>query len=500
MLHDLSWLAEGQLFPPSSEKDRLKRYEDNRKIFDTEMPDFYEQYARRVDRVVGNFSDIISFPIIFNYQRLMSMKMADLVCGEYPTITGENDELTTMLADIQYDTDFNAKMYTTVIDTSRYGDSVWRVFRKNGKNTFTVWEPDQWFPIVSQDGTNTIEKHVLCWQENRGTELEPDWYLVAQIHEVGSYDQRTFKMDRMGGHIHQKIESKRVPTGLPINAVIHVKAFSTTDTVYGFDDYSQVDSILCELMERVAQVSVILDKHADPVLTGPVTMLTVDEKTGRRYLERGKFFATAQGDNAPEYLTWDGQLEASFKQIEFLIDQLYILSEMGSALAGARDSTFQAVSGMAMRFKMITPLAKARRISNALTRNVQILLSAISSHGYAQEVKARDISVSWADGIPNDPRETIEYIKLATGENKIIPLDVAINENLGRTPEEADEWITKIDERTQALAETAAAASANLDPDDPEQKGKKAGPVKGTVESAKGSKMGVANPKSPKNE
>lgn len=490
MLHDLTWLEVGQCFPPYNERARLDTYRINRMLFHTEIPEEYNTYISRITRVIDNFENIISFPIVFGYPKLMTLKMADLVCGEYPNITGKSDNSSDVLDSIREDNDFDAKMYSTVIDISRYGDAVWRLYKNGDKYTFTVWDPSQWYPVVSQDGTNTEIKHVLCWTENRGDELNPDWYLTAQIHEVGYYIEKVFKSSSVDRQILSVVSERKVPTGLSVNAVMHIRAFKTTDTVYGDDDYMNIDSTISELATRVSQVSTILDKHADPILTGPVSLLTVDPTSKELVFKPGKYFATQADDHEPKYLTWDGQLEASFKQMEFLVDQLYILSEMGSALAGARDSTFQAVSGAAMRAKMVTPLAKARRISNSLTIHVKKLLSILSSKGYPQAFKPNEISVVWSDGLPNDPRELLELAKLACGENTIMPIKEAIMRYLDITNKEAEQWIKSIDDRALEQLERE---QANLDADDPEQKNAGPGPKKGQVASTKGSKNAITN-------
>ena len=108
MLYSLDWLAQGRMFPPPSERDRIKRYRENEMLFDgdhfsnavfrhrsgthAESIQIYSECARRISRVIGNFENIISFPVLLNYQRLMSVKMADLVCGEFPSITGASKE------------------------------------------------------------------------------------------------------------------------------------------------------------------------------------------------------------------------------------------------------------------------------------------------------------------------------------------------------------------------------------------------------------------------
>lgn len=507
MLYNLKWLAPGQPFPPTVERDRIKRYLENEVLFDGEhfgnalrdrnkiyniegSIEVYRKCAERISQVVGNFEDIISFPVLVNYQRLMSLKMADLVCGEYPVITGANEAENDAVKTARDLSDFDARLYSTVIDMSRYGDAIWRMYldEDTDNKTFTLWDPKEWFPIVRDDGTNRISHHVLCWRVNlnEGLNMSPNWELHVQIHgcskkELGKYIAQVYQLSSDGLTILQQKSSVEKSTGFDQCAVQHLKAFSTSSTIYGYDDYMTLDSLLAEIMVRIGQISVILDKHADPNMTGPVTMLSQNPTTGELYLKRGKFFATSQGDNEPKYLTWDGQLTAAFKQLELLLNQMYILSEMGAAILGGQDGSSAAISGTAMRFKMVNPLAKARRISNSLTNPVRRLLSAIS-----ENVDFSSISVYWSDGLPDDPRENIENAKLATGETRMMPLKVAIREFFNRSDKEADEWIKAIEEEKRKAQERSQ--SSDEDPNKP-------GPQDGTGVNPqkKGSETGLNN-------
>lgn len=508
MLYDFSWLEAGQSFPPICEQDRLTRYRQNRDLFNlehfkgsglrvrddsTELPvDVYSRCAERISQVVGNFDDIISFPVLLGYQRLMTLKTADLVCGEYPTITGVDDDANQQINDTRDEIGFDDKMYSTVIDLSRYGDSIWRLYRDedSGENTFTCWTPTQWFPVVAQDGTNSIIAHCLCWRESLTLDpVNPKWRLHVQIHgcrtaDFGHYEYKVFSMMSDGVTIDTLLSSTTVPTGFKCCAVIHNKAFSVTDSVYGYDDYMPIDSVLAEIMVRVGQISAILDKHAEPNMTGPVSMLTVDPKTGERKLAHGKFYGISPGEDYPKYLTWDGQLEAAFKQLEFLINQLYILSEMGSALIGSKDEGSTAISGTAMRFKLVNPLAKARRIANSMSRSVRKLFANLCPD---VSIKLSNVSVEWADGLPDDPREQIESCKLATGETTLMPLEDGIIKYFKKSPEEARKWIDEIDRRAKEKQE-AAMQRFQQDPNKP-------GPQDGTGvnPNKKGSETGLNN-------
>ena len=550
MLYNMDWLQPGKQFPPSAERERIVRYHQNAMLFDGnhfDDPEFrsrvpagvsaevcvnlYAKCAERISKVVGNWDEIISFPTLLNYQRLMTLKVADLVCGEPPIISGVTPKENAAIRDVRDTSDFDAKLYATVIDISRYGDSVWRVYKDYDKKmNFTPWDPSQWFPVVRQDGTNSFIAHCLCWMENRSKDVHrPDYYLHAQIHEVakpGQYTYKVFKVNIDGTTIHKQVSSEEIKTGLTQCAVTPLKAFMTTNSVYGYDDYMTLDSILAEIMTRVGQISAILDKHADPNITGPASMLKMNPDTGEYYLDTGKFYAISPGEEKPEYMTWDGQLTSAFKQLEFLINQLYILSEMGAALLGGQDGSSQAISGTAMRFKMVNPLAKVRRIANSLSRPVRQLFSVLSNTAEVDEsefespdfapqapegvsaqpaaenkpltlpIPYRKISVFWADGLPDDPRENIENCKLATGATKMMPLEKGIMEFFGRSNEEALQWIKHIHrESLESMAVQSAQSSDNTD--DPNKPGPQNGT--GVNPSKKGSDTGLKNFHSPTN-
>lgn len=453
MLYDLEWLKAGKPFPPKCECDRVERYIQNKFLFkgdhfsdDLDVP-LYELALRRIYNTCQVADVPVCYPVLLNYQRLISLKKADLVCGEEPELTGKDSAYSDKLTALRREIAFDAKLYSTVIDLSRYGDAVWRMYvNEQGKADFTVWEPMSWFPIVSRDGTFRILKHVLAWKYNAGTREKPDWRLSVQIHPIegGYYLKREYKLTMEGAIISQMIGAEeRVETGFEVCAVKHIASITTSGTVYGYDDYLPVDSLLCEIMTRIAQISSILDKHASPAMTGPVTMLSTDPKTGERYLKKDKFFAVSQGEEQPKYLTWDGQLEASFKDLELLFQQLYVLTEMGDAFLGTTKNSGQAISGTAMRFKMASPLITVRRLTNVLTYPVRGLLHQMSTIG-REQIPEDQISIEWNDGLPTDPREDAELAKLLTGVEQLMPVEESIVEYLHKSVAEAQEWRKKI--------------------------------------------------------
>ena len=180
---------------------------------------------------------------------------------------------------------------------------------------------------------------------------------------------------------------------------------------------------------------------------------------------------------------------------------------MGAAITGGIDSSGNAVSGTAMRFKMVNPLAKARRVTNSLTDPLRKMLSVLCSNmpdideeTAEPQQNAEDtslpyghISIQWKDGLPDDPRESLEMAKLASGEAKMIPLEEALMAYLGKSQAEATQLAQKVRELLQQ--------SATSNPSTTQQVTNKPGPQDGTgVNPAKkGSKTGISNFRSENN-
>ena len=446
MLYNLDWLKEDQPFPPKCELKRIEQYKNNAKIFDMTS---FEEFSTLASKLISNFDEYINFNLILGYQRLVTLKLADMVCGAYPSITAKTDELTDEIQQIRDVTNFDDKLYSSIVDFSRFGVTVYRLFKseETDKGDFTCWDPTQWFPIIRNDGTNRIKEHVLAWRQNIGTCDLPKYQLQVQRHPVegGYYIEETYSMDDSGTCIKNLVMSKKIDTDDYPCLIQHAANIPTTTNIYGTSDYLIINTLVYKATERIKQILRILDIHADPSMTGPDTMLEPD-KDGTLVLKMKQFYAVGPDEREPKYLTWDGQLDSAFKALEFLLNQLYILSEMGDAFLGASEKTGQAISGTAMRFKMASPLIKARRVTNAITLPVKKLMASLLKFEN-QNVRFQDISIKWEDSLPKDPREQAELVRLQTGEPAIMPLKTALMEQYDMSSEDAEDWIKEIDSR-----------------------------------------------------
>lgn len=449
MLYGLEWLDNETQFPPECENDRLIAYKWYAGLFDINP---FEAFGNYGNRLIANFDEYFRLPLLLGYQRLCTIKLADMVLGAPPSITvNDNDELTDRISDLRDQTDFDNKLYQALIDYSRYGVTVFRLFDDDetpgeSKGNFAVWDPSEWFPVLRKDGTRRIKEHVLAWRVNFGTSTNQDWYLEIQRHPVegGHYYEERYAMDGTGSTVTRKLVSKEVNTNGAPCLVQYAANLPSTTNIYGTSDYKIINELVFKATERMRQILHILDKHADPSMTGPTTMLTQNEQTGELEFKASKFYAVSPGEEHPEYMTWDGQLTAAFTALEQLLNQIFVMSEMGEALMGNSKASGQAISGTAMRYKMIAPLEKARRVANALTLPIKKLISGLLFIEDKTEMRFQDINVTWEDSLPKDPRENAELTRLQTGAPQIIPLKHALMENYDMDTVDAEHYITEI--------------------------------------------------------
>jgi hypothetical protein len=230
----------------------------------------------------------------------------------------------------------------------------------DGRSIIEAQQPAVWFPVVKPDNVKRVLAYDYDVEEKGLFGSRKNRYLKAEIHEKGKITSALYLL--RDGAIATEQEREETETGVDDFLVVPVNNILTSDRVIGLDDCSDLDSIIQELEIRVDQISRILDKHADPNMSGPDTALEQDPKTGEwTFRGGGKYFPVEPDDKPPGYVTGYGQLEAAFKQIDLLMEQLYVLSETSAAAFGQPKSGL-AESGSALKRLMMARIAKVNRI------------------------------------------------------------------------------------------------------------------------------------------
>jgi len=408
MLTSLDFLNQGSAWPPPTELERLALYKANRDLFEGAHEKVFKDWVRllRDDQKA-------SLELILNWPKRLSTLFADLLLGELPQVKAGDEgspEQEAAARLIEENNLFNAA-YEVALDVSRFGVGLFKV-RYDGRAIIEAQTPLVWFPVVRADNVKDVTAHVLAWnyevteQTILGAKIRR--LLKVEIHERGRLTTRVY--DITSGAIGAQVENETVQqTGVDDFLVIPVYNLSTADRLTGLDDYSDLDSILQELEIRIAQISRILDKHADPNMYGPSSAWEQDPKTGAWSIRGGgKFYPVDQGEQPPGYVVWDGELEAAFKEIDLLMEQFYALSETCAAAFGNLKQGL-AESGTALRRLMMAPLAKTNRLRmrfDPALKQVLKLASALEvAQGMPNAVKLEDVHITWQDGLPDDDME-----------------------------------------------------------------------------------------------
>lgn len=459
MLTSLEYFETGQVFPPKEEDtaDRLARYKVNTELFNGKQAQIYQMVLNGMERkIVGFRKDIIDYPVILNYQKLISYKTADLLFMEEPIIAiNEQDrEFVQQISDNSGAEDnLMDIMYMGCIDASRYGDSVFYVFRDEFNNPkVNIVPPKYWYPIVSEGNIHKIKNHVIAYVTATNQTKREEFQLNVQVHYKGYYEEKIYSLRKETDSmkIGNLISSKRVNTGLSDFAIVTASNQMTSDKATGLDDYKDINFLINEIMVRLSQISKILDKHASPGLQGPESALTMN-KDGEWVLEGGDYLALNSSDDPKvEYLTWDGKLDSAFNELKMLFNQLYILSEMSPALLGDLEGSGRADSATALRLRMIPPLAKAKRLKKSFDKAIkQIYL--LESELYNVKIERTDVSITWQDGLPTDPIEEANIMQIRTGNKPTMSQQRALKTYDDMEEDEIEEELIFIKENEMAL-------------------------------------------------
>jgi len=464
MLYNLSFLSKGSPWPPPSEVDRLKKYKENKALFKGKHNEVYKDWVRllRDDQKA-------TLEIVLNWHKRLSKLWGDLLLSEPPKITtGSSPNEQKEIDDIIETNNLINTLYEVVIDVSRYGTGILNIYTEGRNGRIGSSQPGIWFPVVDKNNIKNVLYHVMAWTYIEVNGNSQKTYLNVQIHEKGKITKKLFFLDN--NKISYQVNADEIiNTGIDDFLIIPVNNVVTSDDVYGDDDYTDLDSIVQEMEIRIAQISRILDKHSDPNMYGDEAALEEDEDGRVSFRGGGKFFPVSEGGTTPGYVVWDAQLDANWKELDFLTSQLYIISETSAACFGELKQGL-AESGSALRRLMMAPLAKTQRIRMRLDPATKKAIKLCSKLSGRIDLSKAPISIFWQDGIPRDDREEAEIMSIRTGGTggaRTVSVHTAIKRLDNKTDDEVDTEMEKIaeDEMTSNPLTTPPFSSDNKIPE-----------------------------------
>jgi hypothetical protein len=413
-------LVKGNPWPPKSQKARLIRYAQNKLLYAGRHDQVYQQWASMITDNPDTQRALVYIAV--NLPGAITRLVADLLYGEMGEsmhATCKDEKASKGLKHILADNHFQRVAYETGgLGASYRGDGVYKVYLENGLARIVSQPAQNWFPVASAGNVKEIAQHILAWEVKVGDQK----YLRKEIHTKGQIVNLAYKLD--GTTIGDKVNLSAVgeqrseveDTGLKDRfLVFHNPNLALDDELFGLDDYEDLDSLFPVLNTLLSRTDLILMKHSDPNMYGPEDSLIPDpDKPGQSIVKTGgKFFAVPQGSEAPGYLTWDGQLEPGFKQLEAVLNAIYLVSETSPAAFGL-DKEGQAESGRALRFKLMRTLAKVARkklYADPCVKDVLETAMMIEAAKGSGKYTPERPSIEWQDGLPSDPLEDAQIVQ-----------------------------------------------------------------------------------------
>ena len=341
-----------------------------------------------------------------NKCQLINKVSADLVVGKKLNLAWDvNDSATEdenkWLEDFYKKNKFNSKMYEGCIRNSALGDQYIELYVKDDMIKLRSIHPS----FVDIHCTfDEVESYEISWEISIKTTSKSGWLVSrSKKNRVDYVQKKTHYKGKIIYELFERKETELVATPLIVNPknkdlvdraitspfmktyrdaegeydtdiidqifviveytgiddflLVHWPNYRMFD-IYGVSDNGMIENLQNALNNRQTQLNDVLDKHADPAMAGDASYL---DSNGNLTMSGGggRFFPITPGEAPPIYLSWDGHLEDTQKEIKRIYTAILDNTETSPALLGKDDGGIQ--SGRALMYKLIRSLAMAAR-------------------------------------------------------------------------------------------------------------------------------------------
>ncbi|MBA4542005.1 phage portal protein [Thermoactinomyces daqus] len=484
------------------------RYKYNKKLFKGEHQEIFKTYTNQLKRDLGQ--DVLY--VASNIAGIICKKSADFLFGEKPIFSAGNSENSPEQAKLNEYVDNNhlhITNYESALSNAYRGDSFYKIMWRQEYGGELPQDIDPFRVFISaqnaeyvfpqtdpNDATRIIAYHIAYPQQIVGDNVPPqvpgsgyiptnntqalaqvpnvrhEWILNVESHYPGEIRYRKFKMDEVQydanlgevvtWRITEEIDAGKDPviTGVPFPLVVHVPNYATDDTWEGIDDLSEHYGLLEEINNRLTRIAAILDKHSDPAMAVPAGSLQEDENGNPVfYPGRDKMFEVMdKNDIIPQYITWDGQLQAAFEELKMVVDQLLMNAEIPPVALGRDNSGTSGASGLSIKFRMNSLLAKINRKRQYYEKGLkQVLFIAQLLEQARRKATRKPVDftptiprIHFKDGLPRDDMELAQIASIRTGGKPTWSQKTAIMVLDDKTDAQAQQELDAIQQDEQA--------------------------------------------------
>lgn len=489
----MNMFKKGDFFPPVEHQKRIDKYKENKMLFEGKHWELFRKY--NLAKSGKNYLSV-------NLAGVIAKKSADFLIGDGVIVSaGKEDNSPEQMAFDRFKetNDLDILFYESALANAYRGDSFFKV--RYGQEMDGLY-PEEFdmkrviietvnaenvFPETASHNRNLLTTYHIAVpirvDESESINKPNNFMLQVESHYAGrieyhNHELTVIRTETDGTPIEYKIgnmigDIQVVQTGVPIPLVVHVPNFATDDTWEGLDDLTELKPLFDELNNRLSQVASIMDKHSNPALALPMGLLTEDEY-GRPIFNvaDSKVFELDQKDIVPQYITWNGQLQEAYSEIDRIISLILTTAEIPEVALGMGDSGTSGSSGLAIKWRMNSLLSKIKRKRKYYEKGLKrvfLIAQYLEDIVGVANYELTQPKLVFTEGLPKDEMEQTNIHIQQTGGAVLMSQKTAIMKLHGLTEEQAEAEIDRINEEKDAEAERNAVAEPSIFNEETEQ-------------------------------
>lgn len=352
---------QGQVFPPKDESQRIRAIFNNRQLYNNET-----------NELVPDTSGVKQLKLNL-FRRAVDI-YTNFLLSEGVSITSEN--LTNQSIIDTVSDDILNILYMANTDLRRYGSSIVSINNETGY--LTVYEPDQWYQVLDDDGQLVAD--IIVEYLTQAVEIDEsknntpfNYSRIKIITNNYSTSKKTVEIRELKGSIIGELK------GVIVQSDIVGRQVATMFNGYnrgqeGLSMFDDIKDIVADMIKIKRTLSSTLENNGKPHLVGSGGML-VEENGLTTVKKDGMFLPMETGDNPPFYLQWDTNAEAVKYQIEEHWSSYFTITAIPPIIF--TNSTGQSTSGEALKrlvFPFLSVLAKQRQTNLVFVRELLTML------------------------------------------------------------------------------------------------------------------------------
>lgn len=458
----------GEVFPPQAHYQRVLRCKQNKLLF----KGFHTEVFHNNNSLLPNRAKD-SLYISVNLASIICKKSADFLFGESVKVysgVGDHSNEQKAFDRMMEQNHLGILLYESALSNAFAGDAFIKVRYGQEYGGDLPKELDEHRVIIENLSAENVYPETVVWDKNRiktyhvavpyYDEDAEQWFLNVESHSSGEirYHQYTLTplyYNALGEcerwSIDGLVEGSNhvVKTGVAMPLVVHIPNLATADEWEGIDDITELHPLFDEINNRLSQIADILDKHANPALALPSGLLGMDENGNPQFnVAIDKVFEVmGKDDILPQYITWNGQLNEAFTELDKLIDLVLTTAEIPAVVLGRGDSGTSGASGLSIKFRMNSLLAKINRKRQYYEKGLKQIFYVAQKLEEAVGITDYEITIpviEFNDGLPIDEMQQATIAQIRTGGAVTLSQKSAIMKLNNMTEEQAEAEIERI--------------------------------------------------------